>query len=105
MVEKYKLAGKDFSKVRAFYHNSIYSVQVYKAHSGGFLMGIRRNDESTEVPWAHKQRIKNEIFGEEVVAVEVFPPVSELVDAANLYWLWTMEAEVFQDYNFKGFRL
>lgn len=46
--------------------------------------------EGTDIPWAEKQRIKNEIFGEEMVAVEVFPKMSELVDGANMYHLWVL---------------
>ncbi|MGR9527665.1 DUF7694 domain-containing protein (plasmid) [Priestia megaterium] len=37
-----------------------------------------------------KQRIKNEIFGEEYTAIEVFPKESELVDEANMYHLWVL---------------
>lgn len=49
-----------------------------------------RNHASSDIPWAAKQRIKNELFGEERLAVEVFPPVSELVDGANMYHLWIL---------------
>jgi hypothetical protein len=38
------------------------------------------------------QRIKNELAGPERVAVEVYPPVSQLVDHANMYHLWVFEA-------------
>jgi hypothetical protein len=40
--------------------------------------------------WADMQRIKNELVGPERVAVEVFPPVSELVDQANIAHLWVL---------------
>jgi hypothetical protein len=49
-----------------------------------------RNCSSTNVPWAAKQRIKDELFGKDRVAVEVFPPADELVDSANMYHLWVM---------------
>lgn len=49
-----------------------------------------RNAQSTDIPWAEKQRIKNEIFGEESVAIEVFPKTSELVDAVNMYHIWIL---------------
>ena len=52
-----------------------------------------RNDRSTDIPWIEKQKIKNELFGEEYMAVEVFPRESELVDEANMYHMW-----VFKDY-------
>lgn len=40
--------------------------------------------------WAEKQRIKNELFGKESLAIEVFPRESELVDKANMYHLWVL---------------
>lgn len=44
----------------------------------------------TDISWSEKQRIKNEIFGKEAVAIEVFPKESELVDQANMYHLWVL---------------
>lgn len=49
-----------------------------------------RNAASTDIPWAEKQRIKNEIFGEERTAIEVFPAESELTDVAMMYHLWLL---------------
>lgn len=49
-----------------------------------------RNAAETDVPWATKQRIKDELFGTDRVAIEVFPQVSELVDEANMYHLWVL---------------
>jgi|HigsolmetaGSP11D_1036233.scaffolds.fasta_scaffold26008_2 hypothetical protein len=49
-----------------------------------------RNADNTDIPWAEKQRIKNELFGSERCAVEIFPAESELVDAANMYHLWIL---------------
>lgn len=33
------------------------------------------------------QSFKNAVFGAETIAVEVYPPQSELRDRANIYWL------------------
>lgn len=49
-----------------------------------------RNTGSTDIPWAEKQRIKNELFGADRVAIEVFPTEAELVDEANMYHVWIM---------------
>ncbi len=46
--------------------------------------------------WANKQRVKDELLGKERLAVEVFPPASELVDQADAYHLWVLP---------EGFRL
>lgn len=40
------------------------------------------------VTWAEKQMIKNELFGNEMVAIEIYPKQSELIDDDNVYHLW-----------------
>lgn len=49
-----------------------------------------RNTEGTDIPWAEKQKIKNELFGKEAHAIEVYPKESLLVDEANMYHLWVL---------------
>ena len=51
-------------------------------------LGIRRNDEGTNISWSEKQRVKDEICGKDAIAVEVFPPEEELIDEVNMFWLW-----------------
>lgn len=51
-----------------------------------------RNTGSTDIPWREKQKIKNELFGKERVAIEVFPAESYLVDQANMYHIWILPA-------------
>lgn len=46
--------------------------------------------KGTDIPWVEKQRIKNEIFGNEAIAIEIFPKESELVDEANMYHIWIL---------------
>lgn len=40
--------------------------------------------------WMEKQQIKNELFGTESLAIEVFPKESELVNNASMYHLWVL---------------
>lgn len=49
-----------------------------------------RNKDGSDIPWAEKQRIKNELFGPDITAIEVFPAESNLVDEANMYHLWVL---------------
>ncbi|MFD1884016.1 DUF7694 domain-containing protein [Paenibacillus wenxiniae] len=49
-----------------------------------------RNAQSSDISWAEKQRIKNELLGEWRTAIEVFPDTRELVDEANMYHLWLL---------------
>lgn len=80
---------KRMANAFAFYANNIYSVQVYN-DNGQKVLGIRRHDQSANISWSDKQRIKDELFGKESFFVECFPPKSKLIDQANLFWLWEM---------------
>ncbi len=55
-----------------------------------------RNKDGTEITWKEKQWLKDSLFGEDRVAIEVFPQKDRLVDAANMYHIWVFE---------KGFEL
>ena len=55
-----------------------------------------KSDGSGDIPWAVKQEIKNDLFGEKRCAVEVFPAANHLVDMADCYHMWVFE---------KGFEL
>lgn len=52
-----------------------------------------RNQDNTDIPWAEKQRIKNELFGRNRTAIEVFPGEDRLVDEAGMYHLWLLPKE------------
>ena len=52
---------------------------------------IRRSDSEPITGFHTLQRIKNEVLGPEVEAIQFFPRESELTDVANLYWLWVEE--------------
>lgn len=41
-----------------------------------------------DIPWAVKQEIKNDLFGEKRCAIEVFPAEKNLVDVCDVYHLW-----------------
>jgi hypothetical protein len=75
------------------YLNNRYSVQISdEATDWGLVvhLWVRRHDGEMVRSWSDMQRIKNELMGPERVAVEVFPPVSQLVDNANIAHLWVM---------------
>ncbi len=57
-------------------------------------LSIKSYDRSTFVSWQIKQWIKNDIVGEEVEAVELFPAESRLVNGANQYHLWCFDKGV-----------
>ena len=86
------IGGYDFSRCPdRVWENNLYIVQIYiKKTDWGIIEKamIRKNDESPIHDWKAFQRIKNELFGEERTALEVYPRQSNLVDVVNIYWLW-----------------
>ena len=51
---------------------------------------IQRMNGSGDVPWAVKQAIKDELFGDRRIAIEVFPSKKHLVDVCDVYHLWVL---------------
>jgi len=47
-----------------------------------------------EVSWSVKQEIKDELFGEKRVAIEVFPAKKNLVDVCDVYHLWVLPKDM-----------
>ena len=49
-----------------------------------------RNQDNSDISWATKQRIKNELAGRNRTAIEIFPAADRLVDEAGMYHLWIL---------------
>lgn len=56
--------------------------------------GTGTNDGTGEVSWAMKQQIKDELFGKNRFAIEVFPKEKNLVDVCDVYHLWVFDKKV-----------
>ena len=75
------------------YRNTRYTVMVYDnvptSHGFAIRIMVQKHDD-TPIPkhWAEMQKIKNEIFGEEITAVEYYPSKSNLIDEHNIYWMF-----------------
>lgn len=50
----------------------------------------RHDDKPIPNHWREMQAIKNELFGDNATGIEYYPPVSEIQDVANIYWLWIL---------------
>ena len=68
--------------------NRLYNGWVLTFEDGSMHLTFKRNDRAAVRDWRHFQAIKNEVAGPEREAVEIYPPESQLVDAANEYHLW-----------------
>ncbi len=49
---------------------------------------VWRKDGTDGISWDELQHIKNLAFGAEATAVEIFPPMSQLVNIKNIRHLW-----------------
>lgn len=76
-----------------FKQNKFYQVQAYRIHSewGPVLHLAVRHVSGNPFPatWQLLERIKQELAGD-VLAVQVHPRASAMVDQANLYHLWCL---------------
>ncbi|GAB6463893.1 hypothetical protein bcgnr5390_17090 [Bacillus luti] len=81
-----------FGELDRAYSNGKYAVMIRKVETEWGIVehACIRNAANTDIPWKDKQRIKDELFGKERTAIEVFPKQSELVDEANMYHIWVL---------------
>jgi len=82
----------------AVYVNSRYQVTLFR-YPGNYWPGmpleivqlsIKRHDKREIKDWRDLQRLKSEIMGPEVEAVELYPAEWRMVDTANQYHLWCL---------------
>lgn len=82
----------------AYFVNDIYQVaRIWRSDEVTQLNIRRRDGKPIFRDWRHFQRIKNEMVGAEVEAIELYPAESRLVDTSNKYHLfcWTVAGERF----------
>lgn len=74
--------------------NSRYQVQVHEVPESALgplvWLSLKRHDLAPLRDWRDLQRLKNEILGPDVEAVELYPAESRLVDMGNQYHLWAL---------------
>lgn len=78
---------------KSYTYNGKYAAMTRKIKTewGTITHCCFRNADGTEISWKEKQFIKDSLFGEDRVAIEVFPTKDRLVDEANMYHLWIFE--------------
>lgn len=79
------------------FRNTRYTVMVYDDQTAATgmikwpctrVMIQKHNNTPLVNHWSEIQKIKNELFGEETVAVEFYPSESKLINDFNIYWIW-----------------
>ena len=84
--------------------NNRYSVQISDEPTEWGLvihLWIRRHDGEMVRSWSDMQRIKNELIGNNRIALEVFPKDEDLVDQANMAHLWVMPIDFVLPFSLK----
>jgi len=96
--------GGWLGRVRYIFRNRLYVVMCrpVTTRAGEVVHCSMRTASNLEPPWRDKQRIKNECFGADRVAVEIMPTVANLVDAADMYHMWVMPAGFSFDFGLGG---
>ena len=74
------------------WRNGMFVVQAFKTPNewGAIRLMIRWLDARPDHDWALFQRIKNDLFGPNRIALEVYPDEYHKQDVANMYWLWVL---------------
>lgn len=70
------------------WESSLYTAVVRESSDGMTWISFSNKEKTTDIPWSHKQQIKNDICGPNRAGVEIFPKMKDLVDTANQYHLW-----------------
>lgn len=96
--------GKSNKYVYGMKKNSIYSVQMFK-YDKIYVLGLRRHDEKPMNSWRHAQMIKDELLGSDFFGVQIFPKERDLIDQANMYWIFCSNGEMDQKYNLGNYPL
>lgn len=60
---------------------------------------VRRRDGQDDISWDELQQVKNELLGEEVTAIEIFPAAYDLVNEAPIRHLWAVPTEMVPNLN------
>jgi len=76
--------------------NLVYAVTHFQhsRYPGVDHLCVQRHDGGIQVPWSDLQRIKDELApgGPQRCAIEVYPPLHNVVDNCNLRHIWVMPA-------------
>ena len=88
-VEQAQATLDDILKSETVWLNDVY--QVNRRVTGDFIhLSIKRIDRRPIHDWRDLQEIKNEVAGEETVAIEIYPAAQDLVYEENIRHLWVV---------------
>ncbi|MFH0935701.1 MAG: hypothetical protein V1828_02425 [Candidatus Omnitrophota bacterium] len=88
-------------KLKGYFPNSgievltdgIYIVEVHNSScewGDSIRLCVKRIDKKPIHSWGDLQEIKNQIAGEERIAIEIYPKQDQITDEGNMYHLWVL---------------
>ena len=89
-MRKAKKEYYDRIENEVYFVNDTYQV-IMTEEENSIWLSIKNHDRTTEIPWQHKQWIKNDLCGEESEGVELFPAQSRMWNTANQYHIFVMK--------------
>ena len=82
------------------YKGVVYEITIWKKAFKFEKMTIMREDfEPILRDWNFFYALKNKFWGKEAIAIEIYPPHSDLVDQQNAYHLFKVEPEMLKGMN------
>ena len=75
------------------HRNRVFAVLVRMDHSGAIHLAVS-NLSGVRPTWPEMQRIKDDIAGPNVTAIEVYPPKAEVVDEADMFHIWVIRGKL-----------
>ncbi len=79
--------------IRGAYRNAVFSV-LEREDSAGVVHAAVTSFSGIRPTWYEMQRIKNELFGAESTAVEIYPPAADVVDGSDMFHIWILPGEI-----------
>lgn len=88
-----------------FHANEVLSVTIFKLPKATIL-GYRLNTQDKDIPWRVKHTIKEMLGYGDKWGFEAYPPACEVVDDANMYWVFIPAGDAnIWDMNFNNYTL
>src|SRR5208282_3370541 len=87
----------DLNKTEKVYSNDFFWVATRQLMTRWGVIehaAIKCRRGAIEPGWRDKQKIKNTIFGEGRIAVEVMPSKTNVIDCGNMYHMWVLPEDM-----------
>lgn len=79
--------------IRAAHRNDVFSV-LERLDSCGVIHVAVASMSGIRPTWYEMQRIKDELFGAELTAVEIYPAHRDIVDGSDMFHIWILPGDI-----------